>query len=64
MASKYFNKLTMITTLCALLATTGCQKYLDQKPITDVDANVVFKDVSSTYKALAGVYSRLVGNTN
>ena len=62
MTSKYFNKLTTLTAVCALLATGGCKKYLDQKPITDVSAAVVFKDVPSTYKALAGAYSRLVGD--
>src|ERR1700741_2870271 len=62
MNSKYFNKLTIATVVCVLLSTTGCKKYLDQQPITDVDATVVFKDVSSTYKALAAAYSRLVGD--
>jgi hypothetical protein len=62
MNSKYYNKLTIIITLCVLLATSSCKKYLDQKPITDVDATVVFKDVPSAYKALAGAYSRLVGD--
>jgi hypothetical protein len=62
MTSNYFKKLTTLTAVCALLATGSCKKYLDQKPITDVDAAVVFKDVASTYKALAGAYSRLVGD--
>lgn len=48
--------------LLLLVAASGCKKYLDQKPITDVDEVVVFKDVQSTYKALSGVYSRLVGD--
>lgn len=41
---------------------TGCKKFLDQQPITDVGPAVVFKDVPSTYKALAGVYSQLSGD--
>jgi len=45
-----------------LLGLGSCKKYLDQKPITDVTADVVFADVPSTYKTLAGVYSRLVGD--
>lgn len=44
------------------IANSGCKKYLDQQPITDVDPSVVFKDVPSTYKALAGVYSQLSGD--
>lgn len=47
---------------CMLLVFGSCKKYLDQKPITDVSTEVVFKDVNSTYKAIAGVYSRLVGD--
>jgi hypothetical protein len=62
MFNKNLKKLTTITTLFVLLTTTGCKKFLDQQPITDVTAGVVFKDVPSTYKALAGVYSRLVGD--
>ncbi len=62
MNSKYFNKLTIISAAAILLAGVNCKKYLDQQPITDVDTKVVFKDVASTYKAIAGVYSRLVGD--
>src|SRR5260221_9195519 len=58
---KYFNKL-IITAVCILFVLGSCKKYLDQKPITDVSTDVVFKDVASTYKAIAGVYSRLVGD--
>jgi starch-binding outer membrane protein, SusD/RagB family len=62
MNAKFLNKLTAISSLLILLVVSGCKKYLDQQPITDVDATVVFKDVPSTYKAIAGVYSRLVGD--
>jgi hypothetical protein len=62
MTSINFNKLTIIAGVCVVLATASCKKYLDQKPITDVDASVVFKDVPSAYKAIAGAYSRLVGD--
>lgn len=62
MNTKYFNKLTTMIIAVMLLVVAGCKKYLDQQPITEYDASVVFKDVPSTYKALAGVYSRLVGD--
>lgn len=62
MRAKYFNKLTIITATGLLLVSGSCKKYLDQKPITEFGPDVVFKDVPSTYKALAGVYSRLVGD--
>ena len=59
---KYFNKLTVLTATMMLLTMGACKKFLDQKPITDVSTDVVFSDVSSAYKALAGAYSRLVGD--
>lgn len=62
MNATIFKKLAAWCTAIVLFTATGCKKYLDQQPITDVDASVVFKDVPSTYKALAGVYSRLVGD--
>ena len=62
MTIKYFNKLAIIPAVGMLLLLAGCKKYLDQKPITEFSAEVVFKDVPSTYKAIAGVYSRLVGD--
>ncbi len=40
----------------------GCQKFLDQQPITEIGPEMVFKDVASTRRALAGVYSRLSGD--
>ncbi len=62
MKNIFFNKLSGSVLLLIVIISGGCKKYLDQQPITDVDASVVFKDVPSTYKALAGVYSRLVGD--
>jgi hypothetical protein len=62
MRTNILNKLTAVAAAALLFTTAGCKKYLDQQPITDVDATVVFKDVASTYKAIAGVYSRLVGD--
>ncbi len=62
MSIKYFNKLKIPTAIFLLLFMISCKKYLDQKPITDVSSEIVFKDVASTYKAIAGVYSRLVGD--
>lgn len=62
MNKKYFNALATTITAAMLLMISGCKKYLDQQPITEYDASVVFHDVPSTYKALAGVYSRLVGD--
>jgi hypothetical protein len=44
------------------LSFNSCNKFLDQKPITDVSTQVVFSDVPSALKALAGVYSRMVGD--
>ena len=63
MNTKYFYKRTTIAAAVVVLFALGsCKKFLDQQPITDVSTDVVFADVPSTYKALAGVYSRLVGD--
>ncbi len=62
MNNRFFNKLTVIAAAGILFLTAGRKKYLDQQPITDVGAEMVFQDVASTRKALAGVYSRLVGD--
>lgn len=56
------SKIKIASLLCLLFVLGSCKKFLEQKPITDVSAEVVFKDVPSTYKAIAGVYSRLVGD--
>ncbi len=62
MKTKNINQLTLAFAALVVLAITSCNKFLDQKPITEVSAEVVFSDVPSSYKALAGVYSRLVGD--
>jgi starch-binding outer membrane protein, SusD/RagB family len=62
MKSAYLSKSIIIIVTCVLISIAGCKKYLDQQPITAVGSEVVFNDVASTYKALAGVYSRLVGD--
>jgi starch-binding outer membrane protein, SusD/RagB family len=60
--NKKILKISTLAIAALLIVISGCKKYLDQQPITEVDASVVFKDVSTTYKAIAGVYSRLVGD--
>src|SRR5689334_22886506 len=62
MNSTYFKKPALAIMACSLLVLAGCKKYLDQQPITEVSTEMVFNDVPSTYKALIGVYSRLVGD--
>lgn len=62
MTNKLFQATFLTTAAVSLLSVTACKKYLDQKPITEASAEVVFKDVASTYKAISGVYSRLVGD--
>ena len=50
------------TLLVSLVLFTGCKKYLNQQPITEVGTEMVFSDVTSTTKAVAAAYSRLVGD--
>lgn len=51
-----------IFSFIAVVVLGSCKKFLDQTPITEVGSDQVFKDVPSAYKALSGVYSRLVGD--
>jgi len=62
MYTKHFNKLSILIIAGLVFLLGGCKKYLDQKPITEVGSDLVFKDVASTTQAIAGVYSRLVGD--
>ena len=62
MKTRIAYKLITFSALSLLLIVAGCKKYLNQRPITDVSADVVFSDVPSAYKAIAGAYSRLVGD--
>ena len=62
MKTKNLYKLTLSVAAIVLLSFNSCNKFLDQKPITDVSKDVVFSDVPSALKALAGVYSRMVGD--
>ena len=62
MKTKNFNQITLAFAAILMLTAASCNKFLDQKPITEVSTETVFSDVPSAYKALAGVYSRLVGD--
>ncbi len=62
MKTKKINQLTLALALVVVFVVSSCNKFLDQKPITDVSTEVVFSDVPSALKALAGVYSRMVGD--
>ena len=62
MKTKNLYKLTLSVAAIVLLSFNSCNKFLDQKPITDVSTDVVFSDVPSALKAIAGVYSRMVGD--
>lgn len=62
MNSRLFKNIFFFGALCMMMLLSGCKKYLDQKPITELGPDGVFKDVNGAYQALAGVYSRLVGD--
>ncbi len=61
MMNKLISK-NVIFLVSAILVLTGCTKFLDQRPITEVSTDLVFSDVPSVTKAVASVYSRLVGD--
>lgn len=55
-------KLSLLVMAAGAFVFPGCKKFLDQQPITEVSAEVAFADVAGAYKALAGAYSRMVGD--
>lgn len=58
-----FTKITnLLLATIIIVSVSSCKKFLDQQPITAVGPEFVFKDVNTTYQAIAGVYSRLVGD--
>jgi hypothetical protein len=61
MLNKLSNKYILALVL-AITILSGCKKYLDQYPITELGAEMVFSDVPNATKAVASAYSRLVGD--
>ncbi len=61
-AAKKIKFLIPILVVTILLIAGSCKKYLNQQPITELGPELVFNDVASTKNALAGVYSRLIGD--
>ncbi|HSU28822.1 MAG TPA: RagB/SusD family nutrient uptake outer membrane protein [Chitinophagaceae bacterium] len=62
MITNIFKKIAVFSFTLLLIVVSGCKKWLDQAPITEVGPDVVFNDASGAYKALIGAYSRLVGD--
>lgn len=48
-----------IDTYRFLISIAGCKKFLDEKPVSQVDEIFVFSDIANTTRAIAGVYSQL-----
>jgi hypothetical protein len=61
MNTSSLKKYSIITAVLMLFIITGCKKFLDQQPITEVGPEMAFKDVEGAFQALVGVYSRLAG---
>jgi starch-binding outer membrane protein, SusD/RagB family len=62
MKINYRNILPLLAVVAVGLSNSGCKKFLDQHPITEVGPDVAFKDVQGAYTAIIGVYSRLAGD--
>ncbi len=62
MKFQFKNITSILLATVAIVSISSCKKFLDQQPITAVGPEFVFKDVSTTYQAIAGVYSRMVGD--
>lgn len=62
MKFQFKNIISILLATVAIISISSCKKFLDQQPITAVGPEFVFKDVNTTYQAIAGVYSRMVGD--
>jgi hypothetical protein len=62
MKIQFKNITSIMLAILTVASMSGCKKYLDQQPITSVGPELVFKDLNTTYEAIAGAYSRLVGD--
>lgn len=58
-SNRFVSRMIIVSQIIIL---ASCTKFLDQRPVTEASAEVVFSDVPSAYKALSGAYSRLVGD--
>ena len=56
------KKVTILIFATLITSLTGCKKFLDEKPVSQVDETFVFSDVANTRRAIAGVYSQLTGD--
>jgi hypothetical protein len=62
MNNRVIKNMYFMVTVCTVMLLSGCKKYLDQQPITELGPEQVFNDVPNTLKAMSGVYSRLIGD--
>ncbi len=62
MKNKIYQSLTVSVMLVALLATVGCKKYTEVKPVSNYTVPEAFSDVPNAYNAVIGVYDELQGD--
>lgn len=60
---KFFKNIFTITSVSILLvASTGCRKYIEQEPISELGVTEAFSSVDNTFKSLIGIYDELQGD--
>lgn len=62
MKNKIYQSFTVSVMLVALLATVGCKKYTEVKPVSNYTVPEAFSDVPNAYNAVIGVYDELQGD--
>jgi hypothetical protein len=60
--NKIYQSFTVSVMLVALLATVGCKKYTEVKPVSNYTVPEAFSDVPNAYNAVIGVYDELQGD--
>jgi hypothetical protein len=62
MEIRSFNKFFIGITAICLLITTGCRKYMEVDPVSEISIGESFSSVNNAFNAVIGVYDELQGD--
>jgi starch-binding outer membrane protein, SusD/RagB family len=62
MNSRFFKNLTVALSAALLLGATGCRRYMEPDPVSEVGFGEAYSSVASAQNALIGVYDELQGD--
>ena len=56
------NKIIIACFLTGLLVATGCRKYMEVEPVSDITAEQAFENINIATKSVLGIYDELSGD--